>query len=289
MTSPTAPGPAATAEAAAHTPGHQHHPRQGDSGAFTYDCAAYLAQEHSIAQFVSLHATHRTGRGHETGLTPPCGAVPDALFVHIETLPAAAGGTPDAACGHRHKHAAFGDVLSLLRAPALEALDRRFPVGVLIDNVGPWMASDADLLFALNTLRTWLPPGSAIAFTHATADTGLAPNTRWRAPAIRARRNRTAARLTRATGLAYRYRNRAQIEHLLAPWPLTGPGVAPAHTFFAGTPRTITADQHGSTYAAVALHPDQGPHHHVGTSRTRPPDPTGLAPPPAGGAREDAR
>ncbi|MFD4133669.1 SAM-dependent methyltransferase [Streptomyces goshikiensis] len=44
------------------------------------------------------------------------------------------------------------------------------PVAALLHDVLPWIPDDARVRDALAYLRTWLPPGSALAITHATAD-----------------------------------------------------------------------------------------------------------------------
>ncbi|MFJ1662465.1 SAM-dependent methyltransferase [Streptomyces anthocyanicus] len=221
--------------------------------AFHYHCAEILNQQLGIDQFVSLSpGPHRPWPGRRADLQPPCAAVPGSVFVHVHTLAGAATGS---SCRHQHTYEYGGpqEMPRLLGTPAMEALDRRHPIGVLIDAVGPWTASDDSLLGALDTLRAWLPPGSAITFTHATTD--LEPASRRRTTGATPWMRSAAHLLSRATGRPYRPRSRAAITNLLAPWPLAGEGVVATGAFFPDHAHARLPEHRSGTYAAVALHP----------------------------------
>ncbi|MGW5927197.1 SAM-dependent methyltransferase [Streptomyces anulatus] len=213
--------------------------------AFLYHCAVFLTRQLDIDQFVTLSAgPYRPWPGRRADLQPPCTAVPGSVVVHVHPLTGTGEAGPS--CNHPHTYAGLDPMLSLLSTPVLEALDHRRPVGVLIDDPGAWTDSD-DLVFGLDRLRDWLPPGSAIALTHATTD--LAP------AEVRPREDRAVRLRAEATGRPYQPRTRAEIESMLAPWPLVGEGVVAAGGFFPDHARL--PEHHSSAYAAVALHPLQ--------------------------------
>ncbi|WP_053687188.1 SAM-dependent methyltransferase [Streptomyces sp. IGB124] len=63
------------------------------------------------------------------------------------------------------------DMARLLeRLEEAEHLSRDRPVAVLLHDILPWIPDDACVQDAMAYLRTWLPPGSALSITHATAD-----------------------------------------------------------------------------------------------------------------------
>ncbi|WP_073224294.1 SAM-dependent methyltransferase [Streptomyces sp. NBRC 110465] len=218
--------------------------------AFTFHSARYLTRRYGIAQFISLCSPDGPGAGAVLRVRRPCDGVPDASFVHVAP-PASPPRVPGRACTRRHDHTVFHGVLPLLRAHAVETLDRQRPVGILLDGFGPWATSFADLQFTLNTLRGWLPPRSAIALTHTTDDDIAA--TRWHA---RPRRRRAAAVLTREGGYSPQPLPRAQIRSLLEPWPLTEHGLVPTSAFLGDLRHAALSTRPCGSYAAIALHPE---------------------------------
>ncbi|MFI1189759.1 SAM-dependent methyltransferase [Streptomyces californicus] len=221
---------------------------------FHFSSAAYFSQRLDIGQFITLSAgPYRPWPGPDAEMQPPCAAVPDAEFVHVYALTGTGeGGTP---CAHRHLQAGLHQMLGLLHHPALEALDRRRPIGVLADDIGPLSESTADLRFGLDVLREWLPPGSAIALTHTTTD--LLPA--GRRAGVRARHDHAAKR-ARATGGTYQPRSLADVKSLLGPWPLlrTDQPVATG-AFFPDHAYARLPEHHSGAYAAIALHPQSLP------------------------------
>ncbi|WP_145503792.1 SAM-dependent methyltransferase [Streptomyces sp. CFMR 7] len=226
--------------------------------AFHYQCARTMNERLGIDQFVTLSpGPYRPWRGQRADLQPPCDAVPGSAIVHVHTLAGTNASGP--ACQHPHTYAGPHQMLPLLRSPVMEAFDRRRPIGVLIDDVGPWTDSNADLRFGMARLRDWLPPGSAIALTHATDE--LLPPGRQRA--ARARHRHAANLRAQATGRPYRPRSRTEIAELLAPWPLANvDGPVATGTFFPDHAHAHLLEHHSGAYAAMALHrlhPDHAP------------------------------
>ncbi|MFE8910893.1 hypothetical protein [Streptomyces globisporus] len=217
--------------------------------AFAFHSARYLSRRHGITQYISLCSADGFGAG-AAFRARPCTGVPDATFIHVAP-PTSSPQGPGRACVLRHDRTVFHGVLPLLRGHAVETLDRRRPVGILVDNLGPWASSFADLLFTLNTLRGWLPPGSAIALTHPTDDDTAGP----RRHAL-ARGRRAAAVLAREAGCSFRPLTHAQISSLLHPWPLTEHGLAPTSAFLADLRRAAPSTRPCGSYAAIALHPE---------------------------------
>lgn len=217
--------------------------------AFAFHSARYLARRHGIMQFIRLSGADGFGAGAAFPARRPCTGVPAATFVHVappDTGPKALSG----ACALRHDRTVFHGVLPLLRTHAVESLDRQRPIGILIDNSGPWARTFADLQFTLNTLRGSLPPGSAIALTHTTDDT-----TRPRQHA-RARRHRAAADLAAASGCSPRPLTRTQIRSLLEPWPLTEHGLLPTSAFLSLPSSSAPSARTWRSYAAITLRPE---------------------------------
>ncbi|MGW0670733.1 Scr1 family TA system antitoxin-like transcriptional regulator [Streptomyces sp. NPDC002746] len=106
------------------------------------------------------------------------------------------------------------DIPALLgRRGVLELIDLDAPVGVILNDVLPWVTDDEAALL-LRNLHDLLPAGSAVALTHATADD---------APEAVA----TLVREYAAKGIDYRPRSRAAIGKLLGPWDLLHPGLQP--------------------------------------------------------------
>lgn len=218
---------------------------------FLFHSAELFYRRLGIDQFVMFSAgPYRPWPGLAADLQPPCTAVPRATFVHVNVLTATGESGPP--CGHRHTGAGLAEMLQLLRHPALNDLDRRRPVGVLVDDIGPLTDSTADLQFGLDRLREWLPPGSAIALTHSTTD--LLPT--GRQAAVRSRHSLAARLLTQATGRPYQPRSRTEIAKLLAPWPLTNvDGPVATGKFFPDHAHAQLPEHHSGAYASMALHP----------------------------------
>ncbi|MFD8727686.1 hypothetical protein [Streptomyces sp. NPDC059611] len=215
--------------------------------AFAFHSARYLAR-HGIMQFILLSGADGFGASAALPARRPCTGVPDATFVHVAP-PASRPKAPSRACALRHDRTVFHGVLPLLRTHAVETLDRRRPTGILIDNSGPWASSFADLQFTLNTLRGWLPSGSAIALTHTTDDDTTRPHQH-----AQAHGHRAAAALAAASGCSLRPLTRTQIRSLLEPWPLTEHGLLPTSAFLAPLPSPGASARTSGSWAAITLH-----------------------------------
>ncbi|MFI7087665.1 SAM-dependent methyltransferase [Streptomyces anulatus] len=216
--------------------------------AFLYQTAQTFAGQRGFRQFISLGArAELPWPGQPEDVQPACSAVPEASFTHLDIMPPTAGtrqapGAPG--CHHARRVMRVGDMLAVLRSPVLQAVDRTRPVAVLIDNAGAWTSSDADLHFALNQLRAWLPPGSALCMTHATTE--LAPAAEQQAALLR--RNESAE--------PYSPRSREAIAGLLEPWALSEPGLVPTSTFYPGHRHVRLPAFHSGAYAAITVHPE---------------------------------
>ncbi|MFJ6809071.1 SAM-dependent methyltransferase [Streptomyces anulatus] len=203
-----------------------------------------LAGQRGIRQFISLGArAELPWPGRPQDVQPACSAVSKASFTHLDILPPTAGTRQPPGCHHARRVMHLGDMLGVLRSLAIQVVDRTRPVAVLIDNAGAWTDSDADLHFALNQLRAWLPPGSALCMTHATTE--LAPAAEQQAALLR--RNGSTQ--------AYSPRPRETIAGLLGPWPLSEPGLVPTSTFYPGHRHAQLPAHYSGAYAAIAFHP----------------------------------
>ncbi|MBD0742970.1 SAM-dependent methyltransferase [Streptomyces sp. CBMA152] len=97
---------------------------------------------------------------------------PEAVFVAVDNDPLVG---PHARAAHAAAAWTFvaanaAETARLLGSPALDCLNARQPIAVLIHDVLPWIADTCQVAEAMQTLRAVLPPGSVIALTHATAD-----------------------------------------------------------------------------------------------------------------------
>ncbi|MFJ6437810.1 SAM-dependent methyltransferase [Streptomyces sp. NPDC091416] len=213
--------------------------------AFLRQTAHNFAVQQGIRQFISLGArAELPWPGQPEDIQPACTAVPEASFTHLDVLPPTAVTRQSPGCHHARRTMRVGDVLAVLRRPVLQAVDRTRPVAVLIDNAGAWTSSDADLRFALNQLRAWLPPGSTLCMTHATTE--LAPAAEQQAALLRQNESTQT----------YSPRPRETIAGLLSPWALSEPGLVPTSTFYPGHRHAQLPAHHSGAYAAITLHPD---------------------------------
>ncbi|MFI6374765.1 SAM-dependent methyltransferase [Streptomyces sp. NPDC050546] len=116
-------------------------------------------------------------------------------------------------------------------------LDRDRPIAVLAHDLLPWVSDEvADT--AMEALRDWLPPGSAISVTHASTD--KAPE------AMTALVDHYAK-----AGISYRPRPLDRIQALLGPWDLLPPGLVLTAQWRAGNARRMPRAEHSFAYAAI--------------------------------------
>ncbi|MBK3584191.1 SAM-dependent methyltransferase [Streptomyces sp. MBT57] len=208
--------------------------------AFLHRTAQDFAGQLGIGQFITLGArAELPWPGQPEDVQPACSAVPKASFTHLDVLPPTAVTRQAPGCHHARRVMRLGDMLTVLRS--LHAVDRTRPVAVLIDNAGAWTDSDADLKFALDQLRAWLPPGSALCMTHATTE--LAPAAEQQAALLR--RNGSTE--------PYSPRSREAIAGLLEPWALSEPGLVPTSTFYPGHRHVQLPARYSGAYAAITL------------------------------------
>lgn len=215
--------------------------------AYAMDTATYLTDRADIGQFLDVGcALMPRGTGYTDRYPRLCSVLPQATVVHVDTgIPAH---SPRRGCAvespgqHHYVPADASRPLELLRKLTLGAIDPSRPVGILVHGLGQWITSDADLGCLLGHIRAWAPPGSALSLTHATAD-------------LRCSEAEGAAHAIRGAGLAYRHRTHDEIQALLEPWPLCGPGrLVPVSQFHPRNPH-VPAELSGA-YAAITLHPD---------------------------------
>ncbi|MFE9219615.1 SAM-dependent methyltransferase [Streptomyces lavendulae] len=108
-------------------------------------------------------------------------------------------------------HADITRTAHLLDQPAMARLDRARPIAVLLHEVLPWI-SDGRAQHLLETLRNWLPAGSALSVVHAAADSHPEST-----PAL--------AGLYRKAGILYRPRSLAQLLALVHSWDMDATGI----------------------------------------------------------------
>lgn len=217
--------------------------------------AAHLARR-GIRQFLDL------GCGYPS---PPYSAIPnvheaavmvrpDAVVVHVDHDPIVAAHARAHLAGppgeHRVICADIRQIEDLLAAPEAAVLERDQPVGVLLHDVLPWINDDQDVHELLIALRRWLPAGSTISITHATAD-------------MRPSEVEELVALYAVNGLSFRPRSLAEIHALHAPWPLDEPGHLPTGRWHEDSLHAYLPDAQSAAYAAVSLHPDQDRGRHV--------------------------
>ncbi|WP_328965704.1 SAM-dependent methyltransferase [Streptomyces virginiae] len=123
------------------------------------------------------------------------------------------------------------DMARLLeRLEEAEHLSRDRPVAVLLHDILPWIPDDARVQDAMAYLRTWLPPGSALSTTHATAD--LSPT--W------------VERIQQVyddAGIPFRPRDRGAFSELFGDW----------EDLYGGRVRVVPTARHQSTHQFSAV------------------------------------
>ncbi|WP_406076120.1 SAM-dependent methyltransferase [Streptomyces virginiae] len=124
-------------------------------------------------------------------------------------------------------------------------LRRDVPIAVLAHDVRPWIPGNAPDL-ALTRLRTWLPAGSALSITHATADLG----------------QEVMSKLTSAyeeAGIHYLPRPRTVIADMFGEWPQQGPGLQPVARWHTDHPDKAAPKLASAAYAGIAVKPSGRP------------------------------
>ncbi|MFD9487045.1 SAM-dependent methyltransferase [Streptomyces sp. NPDC059991] len=128
---------------------------------------------------------------------------------------------------------------------AAARFDPSRPVAALLHEVLPWIGDDQQVANAVAALREWLPPGSALSITHATADLSLTPHTR--------------AQLTslwdEEAACAFRPRTRNAINALFGDWDLMDPGLVPTARRHPEHPHARAPDTYSGAFAGLTLKP----------------------------------
>ncbi|MER7826247.1 SAM-dependent methyltransferase [Streptomyces sp. NPDC096097] len=125
------------------------------------------------------------------------------------------------------------------------AVTRDRPVAVLAHDVFPWIPDDDAVLSSVAYLRGWLPPGSALSLTHATAE--MTPTWIQRLTGVYA-----------GAGLTFRPRDRRFTTDLFGDWEdlYGGPvRVVPTARHQPGHHECKAPDFHSAAYAGVAIKP----------------------------------
>lgn len=125
------------------------------------------------------------------------------------------------------------------------AVTRDRPVAVLAHDVFPWIPDDDAICRCVASLREWLPPGSALSVTHATAD--MTPTWIQRLTGVYAE-----------AGLSFRPRGRGFTTDLFGDWEdlYGGPvRVIPTARHQPGHHESKAPDFHSAGYAGVAIKP----------------------------------
>ncbi|MGW4034516.1 SAM-dependent methyltransferase [Streptomyces sp. NPDC004838] len=139
-----------------------------------------------------------------------------------------------------------GDIVTgldrILTLPDIDFLDRSRPIAVLLHDVLPYIADDEAVQRLLTTLRDWLPSGSALSITHATAD--LSPD----------EMAAVTSHYTKAR-IAYRPRDKDHVQALFGDWPQLGPGVVPTAHWHPDHPHAHEQPYVSGAYAGVAITP----------------------------------
>ncbi|MEU6395389.1 SAM-dependent methyltransferase [Streptomyces cinnamoneus] len=125
------------------------------------------------------------------------------------------------------------------------AVTRDRPIAVLAHDVFPWIPDDDAIRRCVASLREWLPPGSALSVTHATAD--MTPTWIQRLTGVYAE-----------AGLSFRPRGRGFTTDLFGDWEdlYGGPvRVIPTARHQPGHHESKAPDFHSAGYAGVAIKP----------------------------------
>ncbi|BDH10520.1 SAM-dependent methyltransferase [Streptomyces hygroscopicus] len=180
--------------------------------------------------------------------------MPNAKVVHIDHDPVVVSQAQVHLVGPRGEHsivcADIRKTEDVLATPEVTALDRDQPVGVLLHDVLPWITDDGEVHELLAKLRDWLPAGSAISITHATAD-------------MRPHEVEDLVDIYEKSGLAFCPRSASEIGALHEPWPLEEPGLLPTGRWHKGSLHAYLPDAQSGAYAALSLHPDQDRSRHA--------------------------
>ncbi|GAA2136762.1 SAM-dependent methyltransferase [Kitasatospora kazusensis] len=169
----------------------------------------YARREHTMRADRWLPTVHRTAM--DATATP--GNVRIVYVDHDPLVMGYARALLDDCDAVRTLEADILDMPALLTAPQISGhLDPALPVAVTLTAVAHWITDDPALHHAMDSLVTWLPPGSTLSITHATADHH--PQT---ATAL--------AQICTRAGLPLRLRERAEVRALFCGLPLLSPGL----------------------------------------------------------------
>ncbi|MFH0246055.1 SAM-dependent methyltransferase [Streptomyces sp. HK10] len=221
---------------------------------------ATLASDLGIRQYLDLGCGLPAGLyGHRTPHEVARAVHGTARVVYVDSDPVVYGHANMVLAeepGTAALRADIREMNALLSAPAVQALNRSEPIGVLLHDVLPWVTDD-EALTVLETLRAWLPAGSAISLTHATADA---------APQVM----RDLTSCYAEAGITYRPRSRHHIRALLDPWAPTPPGIVPIPQWRAAEHlRHLPATGHAHAHAAVVRERTRAPDEPRGASTER--------------------
>ncbi|PKV84223.1 SAM-dependent methyltransferase [Streptomyces sp. TLI_146] len=176
--------------------------------------------------------------------------LPGASIVHVDIDPIVVGlAQSTMRCVHGNPSVLQADIQYMAEILAHPQVAPRFdldrPIAVLLHDVLPWIADDQAVTSALAVLREWLPPGSVLSITHASADLALMPNAKAKLTALWAEE----------AAVAFRPRSRNAIQVLFGGWPLLDPGLVPTHRWHPEHPDTRAPEAHSGAYAGIARKP----------------------------------
>ncbi|MGW1411881.1 SAM-dependent methyltransferase [Streptomyces sp. NPDC002403] len=183
-------------------------------------------------------------------------AGPDATVIHVDRDPYVIEHGPQLLSSrpglHCFLHADLRKMLQILRELPLHGLDPSRPAGFLLHDVLPWIPGHAAARASVGAILDGAPPGSVLSLTHSTADL------------CRDETAAAAAQRFAAAGLPMRLRTAEEIRDLMEastrPWPICAPGIVPVGQYHPNQSRTALPPYHGSSYAAILIHPE--PAHH---------------------------
>ncbi|MGW4203872.1 SAM-dependent methyltransferase [Streptomyces sp. NPDC004726] len=212
---------------------------------------AYLARQ-GISQFLDLGCGYPTPPGrdgrprtpdtHEAAACGVRGVNP--VVVYVDGHPVVAAHARARHTGPPASiHVVHGDIATgldqILTAPELDAFDLTQPIAVLLHDVLPCIPDDQTVDRTLTTLRHWLPAGSALSLTHATAD-------------LRPQESAAVTEQYASAGIAYRPRDETAVRALLGDWTQLGPGVVPTGHWHPDHPQAQEPPHVSAAYAGVA-------------------------------------
>jgi SAM-dependent methyltransferase len=220
-----------------------------DHGALTVQLIAELGFEQVLDLGCGYPPPWSKGRQRHT---PPLirEVLPEATILHVD-IDAIVGAHArvlmvgrDDRCGYLQ-----ADIQHMAQVLAHPQVTRRFdldrPIAVLLHEVLPWIADDQAVTSALAVLRQWLPPGSALSITHATADLDPVPGTKTKLTALWAEE----------AVYAFQPRTREAISGLFGDWRLLHPGLVPTARWHPDHLYARDPDAHSGAYAGIALKP----------------------------------